>query len=249
MTPWRLEWLRMTRSARGITLIAVYAFFGLAGPLLAKYMAQIVKLSSSDVTIIAPPPEPADGIENFISQGSQTGLIVLAVVAAGVLSLDAHRGLAIFYRTRATGWFTLVWPRFVAVSLTALIAYFLGTAAAWFETTVVLAPLPTARVLLGALLGAVFLVFAVAVVTAAATVSRTTLATVGISLGVLLLVLPVSATVPVLRPWLPSSLLTAPAAVLTDAGIAGYGRAVAVSLAATVALLSIAAYRTSKREV
>ena len=40
VTLWRLEWLRMTRSARGLTLVAVYEFFGLAGPLLAKYLAR-----------------------------------------------------------------------------------------------------------------------------------------------------------------------------------------------------------------
>ena len=249
MNPWRLEWLRMTRSARGLTLIAVYVFFGLAGPLLAKYMVQIAKLSSSGVTIIAPAPRPADGIVNFISQGSQTGMIVLAVVAAGVLSLDAHRGLAIFYRTHATGWFTLVWPRFVAVTLTALIAYVLGTTAAWFETTFVLGPLPGARIMLGLALGAAFLTFAVAVVTAAATIGRTTLATVGISLGVLLLALPLAATSPALRPWLPTQLLTAPAALLTDDAAGGYWRSVTVSVAATVGLLAYAAYRTTKREV
>lgn len=249
MNPWRLERLRMTRSARGITLVAVYVFFGLAGPLLAKYMAQIAELSSSGVTIIAPAPRPADGIVNFISQGSQTGLIVLAVVAAGVLSLDAHRGLAIFYRTHAAGWFALVWPRFVAVTVTALIAYVLGTAAAWFETTVVLGPLPGARILLGLALGAVFLTFAVAVVAAAATIGRTTLATVGISLVVLLLVLPLAGTSTALRPWLPTTLLAAPAALLTDDAAGGYWRSVTVSLVATVALLAFAAYRTTRREV
>ncbi len=32
MNPWRLEWLRLTRSPRGIALILVYLFFGLVGP-------------------------------------------------------------------------------------------------------------------------------------------------------------------------------------------------------------------------
>jgi ABC-2 type transport system permease protein len=249
MNPWRLEWLRLTRSARGITLLAVYLFFGFAGPLLAKYMAQIAELSSSGVTIVAPPPQPADGIVNFVSQGSQTGMIVLIVIAAGVLSLDARRGLATFYRTRAAGPFRLIWPRFVATSALSLAAYLLGTAAAWFETTVLLGPLPAGRVVLGAVLAAVFLVFAVAVVAAAATFGRSTLSTAGLSLGLLLIVLPVAGIVDAVGTWLPTTLLTAPAALATGGAAGGYPRAVAVSLLATAGLLVLTAYRTRRREV
>jgi ABC-2 type transport system permease protein len=249
MNPWRLEWLRMTRSARGITLIAVYVFFGFVGPLLAKYVAQIAKLSSSGVTIVAPPPRPADGIVNFVSQGSQTGMIVLTVVAAGVLSIDGRRGLATFYRTRASGWFQLIWPRFVATSAVALAAYVLGTAAAWFETTLLLGALPPGPVLLGVALEAVFLLFAVAVVAAAATVGRSTLATAGISLGVLLVALPVAGVVKAIGGWLPTTLLTAPAALVTGSAPGGYPKAVAVSVLSTAALLALAAYRSRRREL
>ena len=100
MNPWRLEWLRLTRSPRGLVLLLVYLFFGFTGPLLVKYLNQLAKLGSSGVQIIAPPPKAADGIVNFVSQSSQTGLLVLIVVVAGALSYDAHRGLATFYRTR-----------------------------------------------------------------------------------------------------------------------------------------------------
>lgn len=249
MNPWRLEWLRMTRSPRGIVLVGVYVFFGLVGPLLARYMAQLARLASSDVTIVAPTPRPAHGIVNFVSQGSQTGMIVLIVVAAGVLSLDAHRGLATFYRTRAPGPFALIWPRFVAVATLAVLAYVLGTAAAWLETTLVLGRLPAGRVLYGVVLEAVFLVFAVAVVAAAATFGRSTLATAGIALGVLLIVLPVAGIARAVTVWLPTRLLTAAADLVTDATPAGYARAVAVSLAATVALLVLAVRRSARREV
>src|SRR3954462_5703300 len=82
MNPWRLEWLRLTRSPRDIALIRVYVFFGLFDPLLAKYMEQVAKYASSDVTIIAPAPQPIFGIINFVSQRSQTGMIVLIIIAA-----------------------------------------------------------------------------------------------------------------------------------------------------------------------
>jgi ABC-2 type transport system permease protein len=249
MNSWRLEWLRMTRSRWGIALIAVYVFFGFLAPLLAKYMAELARLAASDITIVARAPRPADGIVNFVSQGSQTGMIVLIIVAAGILAVDARRGLATFYRTRASGPFTLIWPRFVATTLLAVTAYVLGTAAAWFETTILLGTLPTGRVLLGVILEAIFLVFAVAVVAAAATFARGTLATAGISFAVLLVALPAAGIVKSVGVWLPTKLLTAPAALVTGAGAGDYLRATAVSLAATGALLALALHRSPRREL
>lgn len=249
MNPWRLEWLRLTRSARGISLILVYVFFGLTGPLLAKYMQQVVKYASSDVTIVAPAPLPRHGIVNFVSQSGQTGMIVLIVIAAGVLCFDARHGLATFYRTRVPGSFALIWPRFVAVTALALCASTLGTAAAWFETTVVLGPLPADQILAGLVLQAVFLVFAVAVVAAVSTVGRSTLSTAGMSVVVLLVVLPVAGMVRSLAAWLPTRLLTAPAELVTDAAMADYVKPVAVSVVATIALLLFAVHRAGRREL
>lgn len=249
MNPWRLEWLRLTRSARGISLILVYVFFGLAGPLLAKYMQQVAKYASSDVTIVAPAPVPRHGIINFVSQGSQTGMIVLIVVAAGVLSFDARRGLATFYRTRVTGSFALIWPRFVATTVLAIGAYAIGTAAAWFETTLVLGAVPAHQIVPGVLLEAVFLPFAVAVVAAASTVGRSTLSTAGISVVVLLVVLPAAGMVNTLAAWLPNRLLTAPAELVTDAMVADYLKPVVVSVLVTIMLLLFAVNRAGRREL
>jgi ABC-2 type transport system permease protein len=249
MNPWRLEWLRMTRSPRGIALILVYVFFGLAGPLLAKYIEQLTQYASAGVTIVAPAPQPKDGIVNFVSQGSQTGMIVLIVIAAGVLSFDARRGLATFYRTHAPGPLALIGPRFVSTVALAIGAYLLGTAAAWFETTLVLSGLPAHQILAGAVLGAVFLVFAIAVVTAASTVGRGTLSTAGISFVVLLVVLPVAGIYRPVGAWLPTRLLTAPAALVTDATIGDYTRPVVVSVIATVVLLAVAIHRVGRRDL
>ncbi|GAA0808143.1 hypothetical protein [Spirilliplanes yamanashiensis] len=249
MNPWRLEWLRLTRSPRGAVVILVYVFFGLAGPLMAKYMAQIAAYASSEVTIVAPVPEPEHGLVNFVSQGSQTGMIVLLVVAAGVLSFDARRGLATFYRTRVTGPFALIWPRFVATAALAVTAYVLGTAAAWFETSLLLGGLPAGPVLWGVALETVFLLFAVAVVATAATVGRSTLSTAGVSVVVLLVVLPVAGLVHGVGDWLPTRLLTAPAALVTGATTADHLGPVAVALAATVALLALAVRRARAREL
>lgn len=249
MDPWRLEWLRMTRSPRGPALLAVYLFFGLAGPLMAKFMPELAGLASSGVTLVVPEPKPADGIVNFISQGSQTGLIVVSVVAASALTLDAHRGLATFYRTRVSRARQLIWPRYVVTCAVTVFAYVLGTLAAWYGTTLILGDLPVDRVLVGLLCGTLFLLFAVAVVAAAATFGRSTLATVGISVTVLLLVLPIAGIADAVAAWLPSTLMSAPAALVTDPAMPDLLRPVAVSVAVTAGLLILAIRRAGRREL
>ena len=249
MNAWRLEWLRATRSHRGLVLGAVYAFFGLVGPLTAKFMPQLVKYASAQMTIIAPAPRPEHGIANFVSQAGQTGLIVTVIVVAGALCFDSRRGLAIFYRTRASGPFALIWPRFVAGAALAVAAYALGTAAAWFETTVLLGGLPVVQMLEGFLLEAGFLVFAVAVVAAASAVGRSTLSTVGIAFGVLFVVLPIAGVISGVGPWVPTKLSSAPAALLSGTAFDTYLRSVAVSAAATVGLLAFATHRSRRRDL
>jgi hypothetical protein len=87
------------------------------------------------------------------------------------------------------------------------------------------------------------------VVAAASTFARGTLATAGISFAVLLVALPVAGIASSVGAWLPTRLLTAPAALVTDPAIANYGKAVVVSLVATVALLVLATRQARRREL
>jgi len=249
MSAWRLEGLRITRARGGLVLLAGYAFFGLVGPLTARFMQQITKYASTDLTIIAPAPIPAHGIVNFANQAGQTGLIVAVVVAATALCFDARLGLAVFYRTRAPGPFALIWPRFVSSAALATSAYALGTLVAWFETGILIGPLSAASILLGVALQTVYLTFAVAVVAFASTVGRSSLSTVGMSIAVLFLVLPIAALAPAVSPWLPTKLASAPAALVTGGGVADYLRAVVVSVAATAGLLALAVRRARRRDL
>ena len=108
--------------------------------------------------------------------------------------------------------------------------------------------LPAGHLALGVLYEAVFLAFAVAVVAAAATFGRSTLATVGTAVVVLLLVLPLLGAVKVVARWLPTSLMRAPAGLLTGTAPSWYLPAVVVSVAGTVALLALATRRARHRE-
>jgi ABC-2 type transport system permease protein len=248
MSAWRLERLRMTRTPRAIALGATYLLFGLLGPVTARYAQEIFNRLETSVQIIMPAPAPKDGIANYISQVSQTGLIVVVVITAGALSFDAHRGLSTFLRTRTSSIWQLIAPRFTINAAAAVIAYTLGTAAAWYETALLLGSPPAGPMVAGLLCGAVYLVFSVATATAAASVARSILGTIGITLGVLL-ALPVLGIAGPLHPWLPSTLVTAPVALLDGSALSDYLPALATAAASTVLLLAAATSRFGHREV
>jgi ABC-2 type transport system permease protein len=249
MNLWRLEWLRLIRTPRALSLGAVFLFFGLTEPAFTKYQSQILGKVGNGLRISFPPATPAAGISSYVSQIGGIGLIVVVVLAAGAFSFDAHHGLATFLRTRVASMWQLVTPRFTVNGAAAAIAYLLGTLAAWYETSLLIGSPPVAGVLAGILCGAAYLVFAVAVTALAASLARSTLATVGIALAVLL-VLPIAGTFRSIHDWLPSTLANAPVDLVSGAHqLPHYLPAFAVTAAVSAAALAIAVLRLRTREI
>src|SRR6266545_1028652 len=142
MGPWRLELLRVWRTRRMIALAATFLILGLGVPVLTYYLPELVKNAGNGVRIIAPKPTPADAITGFASNVAQLGTLVIVVVAAASLSIDAHPGLAAFYRTRVHRPILLVLPRYVVVTAASVATLALGTLGAWYETRVLLGSVP-----------------------------------------------------------------------------------------------------------
>ena len=248
MSTWRLEWLRFTRTRRWIALFGVYLFFGMLGPVVARYMAQLMENVQSEITIIVPPPQPKDGTVNYLSQVGQIGLIVVVVIAAGALAFDARRGVSTFLRTRTNSMWRLVFPRVAVPAAAAVLAYSLGLGAVWYGTTLLLGPLPVGPMLAGWLCESLYLTFVVAVVAAASSVARSALGTVGVSLGAVI-ALSVAGSVGVLHRWLPTTLSGAPVALLGTDRLVDYLPAMAVSAVTSVALVAMAVSRLRRREI
>jgi ABC-2 type transport system permease protein len=249
MTLWRLEWLRLTRTPRALSLAAIFIFFGLLEPALTRYQSQIFSHLGNGVRISFPTATPAQAIGSYASELGGIGLIVVVVLAAGPFSFDAHRGLATFLRTRVAGFQRLVAPRFAVTATAAATAYLLGALAAWYETTLLIRAPAAAGMLGGILCGAVYLTFAVAVTALAASTVRSTLATVGIALAVLFL-LPIAGTYHPVANWLPSALTGAPVALLNGTHhLAHYLPAFTTAVVASGAALTLAVLRLRAREI
>jgi len=93
-----------------------------------------------------------------------------------------------------------------------------------------------------------YLIFAVAAVATAASLARSTLGTIGVALA-FILVLPIAGVINPLHPWLPSTLVTAPVALLKGSRFADFLPALAVAVAASGLLLAVSAFRLRRREI
>ncbi len=248
MTLWRLEWLRLIRSRRWLALVAVYLFFGLLGPFTARYMGEIVARFGGGIEVTLPDPTPADGITQFVANAAQIGLLVVIVVSAGALCLDATPEIGTFFRTRVASFSKILAPRFLVTSGAVLAAFAAGTLAAWYETVVLLGDVPAGRLLVGWLLGALYLVFAVAVVAAVAGRSRSVLATVFITV-LILLGLPILGAAPAVGEWLPSRLVGALDGLVRGEVLSEYVPAVVSTVVATAVALRLSILWGSRREI
>lgn len=250
MSTWRLEWLRLTRTPRALALAAVYVIFGLAEPVVTKYLGQILNHAggAQKLHISIPQPVPSDGISAYVSQVSTIGLIVVVVIAAGAFGFDSKQGLATFLRTRVRSVWQLIVPRFTVNAAAAIAAYVLGALAAWYETNLLIGSLPVAAMLEGMLCAACYLAFAVALSAAGASMVKNTLGAVGLTV-VVLLALPIAGLVHAIANWLPSALVNAPLSLVSGTHLTHYLPSIGTALAAAALLLIGAAARLRSREV
>ncbi len=249
MSLWRLEWLRLVRTRRLVALVGVYVFFGLLGPVTARYLNEILERFGEDVVVQFPDPVPADGIAQFTANANQIGLLVAVVVAAGALVVDAVPEMSIFLRTRVADVRRLLTPR-LAMSFAAVSAAFLvGLLGAWYETVVLLGALPFGALAAGSLLTIVYMGMVVALTAAVGSRLGSVLGTVAATV-VVLLVLPLVGLVEVVGRWLPSHLLGAMDALIRNTEpFAEYLPATLVTLVLAATLVGLAFRWTGRREL
>jgi ABC-2 type transport system permease protein len=251
MSLWRLEWLRLVRTPRALSLGVVYLAIGLIEPVATRYASTLIEHVAKGPVVRLPKPTPAQALSSYVSEATLVGLIVLVSVAASAYGFDARPGLAAFFRTRVPSMWRLLAPRFTAYAAAGAVAYLIGTLAAWYETRLLIGSLPIGGLLAGLLCGAVYLAFAVAVTALAASLTKTTVASVGITLGILL-TLPLLADVHAITNWVPSELIGAPADLVTRPpghDLAHFLPAIGVAAVAAALALAGAVVLLRKREI
>jgi ABC-2 type transport system permease protein len=249
MSLWRLEWLRLVRTPRAVALGVVFAFIGLVEPVATRYESTIIGHLGGRAKVSVPAPTAPAALNSYVTEVTLIGLILVVAFAAGAMSFDTRHGLATFLRTRIGSIWQVVTPRFAVNAAAAIVAYLLGTLGAWYETEVLIGPLPAGGMLAGLLCGAVYFTFAVAVAALAAALVRSIIGATGTALAILILLPIASAIRPVAR-WLPSALVNAPVDLVNGTQqLTSFWPAIAVSVAASASALLLTARQLRRREI
>ncbi len=248
MSLWRLEWLRIRRTWRLPGLLVIFLFFGFLGPISARYAAELVKRFGGDVQFVVPPPVPADGVQQYLGNITQLGLLAIVAAAAGAFAFDGNPELAAFFRTRVRSMRGLVLTRFAAYVIAAVVVFTLGTTAAWYETAVLIGGLPAGPMLAGLGYAALYFAFAVALTALSAGLARGTLGTVVLTFALIAGVALIG-VIPAVGEWLPGRLAGAMLGLVQGTPARDYLRAAGVSVVATVVALSAAVALLARREI
>ncbi len=246
MTLWRLELLRLWRTQRWLILLAVFASFGVLGPLTARYLPDLMESFGEDALGALPPMASADGITQYMGNAAQIGMLAVAFVGAAALAFDSKPEMAIFLRTRATVRDILV-PRYVASTLASIAAFVVGMAIAYVGTGILLEWLDVGAVLIGTALFGLYLAFAIAVFALISSFIRRVPGVALLSVGALI-VLALLGLVPSVQRWLPSELVGA-IDVLIRGGEFDFWRSILTTAVLTVAMLVVSIRRLEAREV
>lgn len=244
MNLWRLEWLRMTRTLRWVILAAVFGFFGILGPLTARYLPDIMDAFGEGASV--PEMSAPDGITQYLANIQQIGLLAVAFVAAAALAIDSNVELSIFFRTRATIR-EIVTPRLVANAALMAAAMVFGATIAYVGTGILLDWLDFGSFLVGLAMQCLYLAFVVVVVGLMGSIVRKVVTTALLSVGALI-AFGLLGLIPQVAPWLPSDLLGA-LDQLIRGGDFEYWRAIATTVVLIAAIPVLTFTLLERREV
>ncbi|WTW96673.1 hypothetical protein OG216_26350 [Streptomycetaceae bacterium NBC_01309] len=245
---WRLEVLRVTRTRRWLLLLLAFPLLGAAGPLVVRHLDRILEVLGADG---ANPPDDLgapEGMAAYVSASGQIGLFVALGIAAAALALDHRPGLAAFYRTRTRRAWDLVVPRWTVCAAAVCIANVAATAIVWAELRWLWGPVPTDRILYGALFNTLYLLMALGLVAGASAFLRRPVALFGAAL-VALVLSPLPRLWKPMRDWEPSVLSSAAVELLENGSPGEFVRPAIVAALVTLTMLGLAVWRVGRREM
>lgn len=255
---WRLEFLRLVRTHRLLGLGALFLLLGFCVPILTANLPWLLRHSAQGRDLVAtlPDPTPADGINSYVGQISQLGLIVIVVSFAGALCPYGRRQAGLYYwaltrvasgrRLGASA--ALLLPRFVACAVCTICVFLLGLVGAWYETAVLIGRPQLAALAVGAVFVCQYLIWVLAVVAAIGARAGSSIATASMSVLVIMIV-GLAQNLPVLGRVLPTRLTEAPGALLQGASWTDYLPAAGVSVGLTAVLVCVALLLLDRREL
>jgi ABC-2 type transport system permease protein len=197
------------RTNRFIAVVAVFVLFGIIGPLTDRYMKELVDAigsQSGGFTIQAPGPSLDGAATQILKNLSQFGIICALLLAMGSVAWEKERGTAGMILTKPASRAAFLAAKLIAISTTLGIGILLGCGIAYVYTLLLYPTVfPLGGYVAMALLMWWMLVIFAAITLLGSTVTRSAVAAAGVGL-VALIVFGIVGALPVVGPYMPSSL-------------------------------------------
>ena len=179
----RKELLEQWRTFRLPAIGLVFLLLGLASPLLAKYLPQIVEQFAGDIEIRVPTPTSKDAIDQIIKNLAQTGPIAAILLGMGAIASEKQRGTAALVLTKPVTRSAFILAKFLGLMATLGTGVVLGCAAGYLYTAVLFEPPPIGGYVLFTLLILVSITVYAALTFLASTVLKSPLPAAGAGLA------------------------------------------------------------------
>ncbi len=241
MTRWTLEWLRLIRTKRWLAILGIFVLLGVLAPVTAYFLPRLVPATTGSIRIQVFPPHPYDGITYYVDNALALGVFVAIIAAVSPFTVDAHRGLSLFYRSRVPNAGKLIIPKYLVILAATVVSFMVGLLLCWGESSLVLGHVSLGRVLVGSILSCTYISFALALALALCTLVRAVLPALGFTVA-FLLVIPFLGASSLAARWIPSNLIGSVGAIAGGGGFSAYGPAAGMTVSATVILVFVSIF-------
>jgi ABC-2 type transport system permease protein len=197
------------RTGRLIAVATVFVLFGILGPLTDRYMKELfdaIGTEGGGMTFQVPAPSLAGASVQILKNLSQFGIICALLLAMGSVAWERERGTAGMILAKPASRAAFLGAKLAAISINLALSVALGCGLAYLYTALLYpAAFPIGGYLAMSVLLWWMLVIFAAITMLGSTVTRSAIAAAGIGL-VALLVFGILGALPLIGPWMPSSL-------------------------------------------
>jgi ABC-2 type transport system permease protein len=234
------------RTNRLLIVGGIFLFFGIATPLILKYLPQIIQLSGEQIPVSLPPPTAIQSLAEYAGTIGQLGVLMTVLIAMGSIANELRQGTAVMVLSKPVSRAAYVNAKLIAASLTFLTALAVASLFSFAYTVWLIGPTAAVPFLQLNLLMGLFLIFCLAVTLLFSSIFKSSLPAGGLAIA-LLIAQALLATIPLAGKFFPAKLLTWGTGLVNGSGESYWG-AVAVTAVAIFICAYLAQWKLKNKE-
>ena len=139
----RKELLQLWRTKMVLVILAVFALFGMASPLLAYFMPEIfANIKEAEMfRDLIPEPSTVDATAQYLSNISQFGFLIAILIGMGSVASEKEKGLTEMILHKPLPRWAFILSKFTAQALVYLVAFFIAEILAYIYILVLFEPI------------------------------------------------------------------------------------------------------------